>query len=77
MGKTNDASGELNSNELDAVTGGYVYDATYVVGVSSRLKRMALFEADTSCDWMKRIACCQASTRLTQGVRFRSHEGVL
>ena len=33
MSKTNDSFRELTSNELNAVSGGYVYDATYVVGV--------------------------------------------
>ena len=33
------------------------------------LNRMALFGADTSCDWMKRIACCQPSTSLKRLIR--------
>jgi hypothetical protein len=33
VSKTNDTFRELISNRLDAVSGGYVYDATYVVGV--------------------------------------------
>ena len=34
MSKTKDTLRELTSNELNAVSGGYVYDATYVlVGV--------------------------------------------
>jgi hypothetical protein len=33
MSKTNDTSRELTNNEINAVSGGYVYDATYVVGV--------------------------------------------
>jgi hypothetical protein len=33
MSKTNDTFRELNSNELNGVSGGYVYDATCVAGV--------------------------------------------
>jgi bacteriocin-like protein len=33
MSKTNDTSRKLTNNELNAVSGGYVYDATYVVGI--------------------------------------------
>ena len=33
MSKSNNSFRELISNELDAVSGGYVYDATYVVGI--------------------------------------------
>jgi hypothetical protein len=84
MSKTNESSKlgrapqvrELRGNELGGVSGGYVYDATYVVGVVAAQTDGA-FGADTSCEWMNRIACCQPDTRLTQGVRFRSHEGVL
>jgi hypothetical protein len=33
MSKTNDTTRELTEAELDAVSGGYVYDSTYVVGI--------------------------------------------